>query len=128
NSSNQNQTKTASDGMAIGGCRSDSPEPAKERQPVRKANCKEELRHDRIGVAAIGIVVLENIRDRVELANEVDEKHAEDCVAPELIERNDACRRLLRRTHYFLATGDERNVASHDRNRTVIASRQYSSR
>ena len=69
-----------------GGPGADGLQPPQERQPVGEADREEELRHDRVGIAAIRIVMLEDRRHRLEAADEVDQQHADDGVAAELVE------------------------------------------
>ena len=61
--------------------------------PEGEPHREEELRHDGVGIAAVRVVVREERQRRAdgqEGADEVDEQHAEDGVAPELVERLDA--------------------------------------
>ena len=72
-------------------------EPAQKRQAIGEADREEELRHDRVGVAAIRVVVLEDRRHHLVAAQEVDEEHADDGVAAKLVERDDTSRAGLDR-------------------------------
>jgi len=63
---------------------------AKERQPIRKPDRKKELRHDRIGIAEIRVVVAEDGKyglDGRKRPDEIHEEHLEDGIATELIQR-----------------------------------------
>jgi hypothetical protein len=62
---------------------------AEERQPVGEPDGEEELGHDRVGVAAIRVVVLQDRRDGPVAAQEIHQQHPGDRVAPELIERGE---------------------------------------
>ena len=59
-------------------------------QPQREANREEELRHDRVSIATIRVVMLPDGPDRLELTDEVHQQHAGHRVAAELIQRDDA--------------------------------------
>ena len=69
-------------------------QPPQKRQAKREPHREKELRHDRVGVAAIGVVMLEHRRDDDVAAQEVDEQHSHDGVAAKLVQRDDAARRL----------------------------------
>ena len=60
------------------------------------------MRHDGIGVAAIRIVMLEDVGDDPEVTGKVHEEHTQHRVATELVQRMDA-RRLG--THVRLSPG-----------------------
>ena len=64
--------------------------PAKKSQPVGKSDREEELRHDRIGITAIRVVVFEHRRHHLVSAQEVDKEHAHHGVAAKLIQRDDS--------------------------------------
>ena len=74
------------------GARAEPLDPAEERQPVGEPDREEELGHDRVGIAAIRVVVLQDRRDGREAAQEVDQEHPGDGVAAELVERLDPSR------------------------------------
>jgi hypothetical protein len=66
------------------------------RQPVRKPTGEQEARHDRVGVAEVGVVVLEHGQRQMnggQSPEEVDHEHAGDRVAAELVHRIDPPRR-----------------------------------
>ena len=65
-------------------------EPAKKRQAIRESDREEELRHDRVGVAAIRVVVLEDRRHDLVAAHEIDEEHADHGIAAKLVQRDDS--------------------------------------
>ena len=64
--------------------------PSEEGQPEGEPDREEELRHDRVGIAAIRVVMLPDGADLAEAADEVDQQHAGHGVAAELVERGDA--------------------------------------
>jgi len=55
-----------------------------------EADSKEEMRHDRVGITVVGVVMFEYIVDGLEATDEIDEKHSNYGVAAELIEGEDA--------------------------------------
>ncbi len=73
--------------------------PTQERQPKSEPHREEELGHDRIGVAAVGVVMLEDRRDDGKAAQEVHEQHSHDGVAAKLVQRDDAALRARRFRH-----------------------------
>ena len=90
--SEQDQAQVSRDRGAGRGPDAQGFQPPQERQPKREADREEELRHDRVGIAAIRVVVLPDGPDRVEAAEEVHQQHAGHRVAAELVERGDAAR------------------------------------
>ena len=57
-----------------------------ERQAKGKAHGKEELGHDGVGVAAVGVVMLEHRGHDQIFAQEVHEQHPRDGVSAKLVE------------------------------------------
>ena len=88
--SQQNQPEIPLDGRPDRGPGAHGLEPFQEREPVREANREEELRHDRVGIAAIRIVMLPDGPDLVEPADEVHQQHPGHRVAAELVQRGDS--------------------------------------
>src|SRR5690606_7976468 len=86
----QGQTQEPPNDVAIGPSQSLALSPAAEGQPEGEADREEELRHDRVGIAAERIAVLEYDRRGGVRAQEVDQKHAGHGVPAKLIERRDA--------------------------------------
>ena len=64
--------------------------PAAEREPKREADREEELRHDRVGIAAERVLVGQQDRRGGERADEIHQEHARHGVAAKLVERGDA--------------------------------------
>jgi hypothetical protein len=67
----------------------------KQRQPEGEADREEELRHDRVGVAVVGVVVLEDGMNRGVATDEVHQEHPGHGVAAELVHRFNARRGRL---------------------------------
>ena len=85
----EQEAEVAFEGVDVGGTRAMQVSSAQECHPEGEPDREEELRHDRVGVTAIGVVVCEEGHGRAdgqERADEVDEQHAEDGVPPELVE------------------------------------------
>ncbi len=88
--SKQDQPQTSCHRGASRGPRALGSQTPQEGQPQREANRKEKLRHDRVCIATIRVVMLPDSPDRLEPADEVDQQHAGHRIAAELIKRHDA--------------------------------------
>ena len=56
------------------------------RPPNRTPDREQKLRHDRVGIAAVGLVVFEDRRDDDKPADEIDQKHPRDGISAKLIQ------------------------------------------
>ena len=88
----QRQPQHAADHVAIGRGQALGLRPAAERQPKGEADRKEELRHDRVGIAAKRVLVRQQERRGGKRAQKIDQEHAGHGVAAKLVERSDAGR------------------------------------
>jgi len=52
------------------------------------------MRHDRIGIRVVGVVVLEYIMHNLKTANKIDEKHPHNGIAAELVKRQNPGARI----------------------------------
>ncbi len=86
----QDQAQVPGDRGAGGGPHAQRFQAPQKGQPQREANREEELRHDRVSITTIRVVMLPYRPDRLEPADEVHQQHAGHRVAAELIKRDDA--------------------------------------
>ena len=87
NQGHQDQAQQSLDRAAISRGRTLHLRPPGERQSKGKADREQKLRHDRVGIAAVRIVVLQHRVARLETAHEVDQEHTQDGVPAELVQR-----------------------------------------
>jgi len=62
-------------------------------QTHRESGREQELRHDRVCIAAVVVSVPQNARADGVIAEEIDQQHAQHCIATKLVERPESGRR-----------------------------------
>ncbi len=87
---NEREAEDALQYAAVSSCRALRLQATAKRETESKSDRKKELRHDGVGVTAVGVVMRQHRRRHVERAREIDQEHAGDGVAAELVEGGDS--------------------------------------